>query len=480
MINMQPVSFLRKFNIQNNYKKNQTSPLAPLKQDTVSFSGARNLNHSLQDAFENKEICEEISKNAKPAKDNLEKSLTRALQGLIVSQQNPNGIIEPISARVKEATSVREKATSKFEEAIITHDLTNFINLNESEDIKKTVGDLVGARIIVNQSNPKKNAAIIDSLISLVEKGELKIKKIEIIAPSENGLEPYFNDDDLERLKNAVNAKRGYYAEKIDIDRHPSESGYSAIHIDLDLSDENMIAKHNGYKGELQIIGSDVAYFKDLEDYCYKIKQDKDIKSGHPAYNMLVQHLNKYFKYCEAGKTKEQNDAVSESYKTTFNEYTRRAYIFQRRKNQSDSGYDKFHLPSLEDCGMEKLLPKDLDFNYLQRIRILCDTLYELYDKKKISPNIDVELLQRYSCIVNDALRGTDSKTSKQIKKLYDNLYESYSSGKIRGIVDYDLVQMHSFMLNDLLKNTDAKTSKQVKSILDQLYSLTTPKDFEP
>lgn len=424
MLNIQPVSFLKNFNYKNNNVSKRTfSNLAPLKNDTVSFSGARNLNHSLQDAFDNKEICEEISKNAKAAKDNLEKPLSRALQDLVVSPQNPQGIIEPISVRIKDGTSIREKATSKFEEAIITHDITHFINLNKTEDIKKTVEDLVGARIIVNQSDTKKNTAIIDSLISLVQSGELTIKKIAIIAPPEDGLEPYFDNDDIERLKDEVNAKRGHFAEKIKIDRQPSKSGYSAIHIDLDLSDENMIAKNNGYKGELQIIGSDVAYFKDLEDYCYKIKQGKDIKSGHPAYNMFVQHLNKYFEYAEAGKSKEQNDAVAESYKNAFNKYTYKAYLFQRRKNQNAPDYDKTHLPTLEECGMKGYLPEDLDFNYLQKIRRICDTLYELCEKGKISKDVDIEMLQTYIFMVNDMLRNTDSKTTKQVKKVFDQLY---------------------------------------------------------
>ena len=424
MLNIQPARFLRNFAYKNNNVQKRTfSNLAPLKRDTVSFSGARNLNHSLQDAFENKEICEEISKNAKPAKDSLEKSLIRAMQDLIVSPQNPDGIIEPISARIKDGTSIREKATSKFEEAIVKHDITHFINLNKPEDIKTTVEDLVGARIIVNQSNPKKNASIIDSLISLVESGELKIRKIEIIAPPEDGIEPYFDDDDLERLKDAVNFKRGYCEKKLNIDRQPSKSGYSAIHIDLDLSDENMIAKNNGYKGELQIIGSDVAYFKDLEDYCYKIKQGKDIKSGHPAYSMLVQHLNKYFEYVESGKSKEQNDAVAESYKNAFNKYTYRAYIFQRRKDQNAKGYDKTHLPSLEECGMKGYLPEDLDFNYLQKIRRVCDTLYELCEKGKIDKSVDIAMLQTYIFLTNDMLRNTDSKTIKQVKKIFDQLY---------------------------------------------------------
>ena len=433
MLNLQPVNFFKNFNVQKQYRKNQYSNLAPLKKDTVSFSGARSLNHSLQDAFENKEICDEISKNAKPAKDNLEKSLNKVLKDLIVSPQNPNGIIEPLSVRIKDGTSIRQKATSKFEEAIKAHDIKSFINLNETDDIKKTVEDLVGARIIVNQSDPQKNSAIIDSLISLVENGELKIRKIEIIAPDEIGLEPYFDDKDIERLKDAVNAKKSIFAEKINVDRQPSKSGYSAIHIDLDLSDENMIAKNNGYKGELQIIGSDVAYFKDLEDYCYKIKQEKDIKAGHPAYNTLIQHLNKYLKYHNSKESEKNNEAIAESYKKAFDLYTYRAYIFQRRKNQNASDYDKTHLPTLEDCGMKGQLPEDLDFNHLQKIRRHCDHLYQLANKGKLDNSVDIELLQ-----------------------------------------------MHSIMMNDMLKGTDSKTAKQVKNILDQLYFLSTPQDFEP
>ena len=423
MLNIQPVSFIRNFNLRNNNQKNYVSSLAPLKCDTISFSGARNLNHSLQDAFDNKEICEEISKNAKPAKDCLEKSLTRVFSDIVASSNNLDGIIEPISVRIKDGTSIREKATSKFEEAIVNHDLTNFINLNKTEDIKKVIQDLVGARIIVNQSNPKVNAAIIDRLITLVKSGELKIKKIEIITPKEEtGLQPYFEEDDLERLKDAVNMTKKS-SDKIDIGKNPSKSGYSAIHIDLDLSDENMLAKNDGYKGEIQIIGSDVAYFKDLEDYCYKVKQNKDIKSGHPAYNAFVQHLNKYFEYRETGNSESENKKTANKYKEAFERYTYKAYIIQRRKSPNDPQYSKTHLPTIEECGMKGEVPPDLDFNYLQKIRTQCDKFYELCDKNKIGYEVDIEYIQTYNTMVNDMLRGVDTKVAKQIKKVLDQIY---------------------------------------------------------
>jgi hypothetical protein len=415
MLSVNPINFAKNYNIKKNNFISNRPVFRTLERDTFTFRGARSLNHSLQDAFDNKKICEEISKNAKVAKDNLEKPLVKEMQDIVVSETNPDGIIEPISVRIKDGTSVREKATSKFEEAIIKHDITNFINLNKSEDIKKTVEDLVGARIIVNQLDTKKNAAIIDHLISLVKNHNLKIKNIETIAPQESNLTPYFDQDDLDRLELAVNEERGESASKIEIQKVPSKSGYCAIHIDLDLSDEDLFAKNNGYKGEIQILGSDVAYFK--------VKQDKDIKSGHPAYNTFANHLNKYFKYYDSTKTEKENKEIANKYKEDFNEYTYRAYLFQRRKNQDMPNYDKKHLPSLEDCEMGDRLPKDLDFNYLQKIIEQCDELYDLSQKDKINKNVDIDLLQSSYFKINNMLDNTNPKVVKKTKKILDRLY---------------------------------------------------------
>ncbi|MBR2068677.1 MAG: hypothetical protein IJ877_02835 [Candidatus Gastranaerophilales bacterium] len=414
MLNINPINFTRNFNF-NSKKNNNTNfnavLLKPLECDTVSFTGARNLNHGLLEAFDNKKICEEISQNAKVAESNLRKAMNKNFADLATSKQNPNGIIEPIQVRTKSPRSIREKATSKFEEAIVNHNEKNFINLNKAEDIKRILQDIVGARIIVNQSDTAKNAAIIDRLIQMVEQDELKIQEIEIIMlPEEEGIEPYFDDMDLERLLTAVNMRR---KTPIEIKRTPSTSGYSAVHIDVDLSDENMISKNAGYKGEIQIIGHDVAYFKDLEDYCYKVKQNKDIKSGHSAYKPFIDHLNKYF----------ENPDKGDEYKEAFEEYTYKAYLLQRKKDPTQSGYNKTHLPSLRECQMDNLLPKDLDFNHLAKIKSNCDRLYEIANRNSI-PERDLVSLKLHSDFMNDYLKEYDSKTEKQIRYHLDQLYD--------------------------------------------------------
>ena len=373
MLNITPVNFLK-----NNYltKKSNivTAPkLKPLAYDTVSFSGARSLNHSLKNAFDNMEICEEIYSNAEVPEENLRKMLKSVLSDLISSKSNPDGLIGPIATRRKSPESIREKATSVFEEAIIKHDTNNFINLNKAEDIKKAVHDIVGARIIINRVDKEKNSVIIERLISLVKSGKLKIKEIELLTPpNDEGIKPYFEDYDLERLKKEVNKQGKYHIEKIK--KTPSPSGYSALHLDIDLHDDNIPSKNAGFEGEIQIIGTDVAYFKDLEDCCYKIKQDKNIKGGHPAYYPFIKHLKKWL-YGE-------NDKINEKNKELFDEYTHKAYIIQRKKDPQAQDYNRTHLPTIAECGMQGVIPSEFDFNYLQRIKEYCDKLCSILNKK--------------------------------------------------------------------------------------------------
>ena len=54
----------------------------------------------------------------------------------------------------------------------------------------------------------------------------------------------------------------------------------------------------------------------------------------------------------------------------------------ERKKDPQSKDYNRAHLPTLKECGMQGKIPKELDFNRLQRIKEYCDKLCIELDRK--------------------------------------------------------------------------------------------------
>lgn len=351
--------------------------LKPLSQDTISFTSNSNensikdnrtktLNIDLMHAFDNKEACREVSENANFAKSYLRKILNRSLSNLVISKNNPHGIIDSINIRVKSPDSIREKIANVLGDAIVSENPTAF-NPTLNEEIKAHCGDLIGARIIIGKNSKKESAKIINALIEEIKKGNIKVTSIEhYILKDGDNTEEYFTPHDLERLCDAVNKQREKRRlDPIKVIYKEKPSGYMALHLDIDLSSSNFKVKENGYKGEIQIIGHDVCKFKELEDLCYKINSGKDIKGGDCSYMPFIRYFKNQFSNPKYIRLKEY-----------FREYTKRAYIVQKRKvNTNDKNYT---FPTIQECKMEGKIPEGLDFNVLNRVKTNCDRLYEI------------------------------------------------------------------------------------------------------
>ena len=137
---------------------------------------------------------------------------------------------------------------------------------------------------------------------------------------------------------------------------------------------------YQGFYSELQIIGSDVAMLKDIEDFCYKLKKGMSIKSGDLAYKPFQEmFLNAYTPKVER----------------YFKEYTKRAYKKQRERKPSSNKQDNikdwaYKYPTIKECGLEDTGPAILDFNILARMKRDCDDLHLIeYGSKKILAELD-------------------------------------------------------------------------------------------
>ena len=355
---------------QNNVKffpKNNN--LAPLAHDTVSFSGAQQkLNKSLYEAYDNINVCCEVRDNAKPAMMNLKNVLETSLEDFIADKKHPNRAIDSIHTRIKTADSIKEKTIDRLNTAILSPQPWAF-NPNTVKGIKGAVRDIVGARIILRHSDQRQIDEITNALVQAIEDGKLKITKIENYDPVD--MDPklkYFKEENLKKLQVAANKTKSADMPEVQVINNTKSTGYMALHLDVDLSDPDYKVKNNGYSGEIQIVGYDIAQLKDIEDFCYKMKSDKDIKSGHYAYKPLSEHFRKLYRDNSDYPNLEEN----------YEKYTAEAYLIQRKKEPIEGNKKrKYSLPSIEECGFQDKIPKGLDFNTLESIKNCCDKIYD-------------------------------------------------------------------------------------------------------
>ena len=240
--------------------------------------------------------------------------------------------------------------------------------------IKLYASDIVGARIVLREADTKYTKAVFNAIKAAVLDGKLKITTIENNVPDPEKLPKgqklsdyvYATDATLNSLKKASGA---------DLITNKSKSGYTAVHINVDFSDCDFAKRdprYSGFKGEIQIIGREVEDLKEIEDLCYKLKDNKNAIKAE--YKPFKQHFERYY----VGDRKQ-----------AFDDYTYSLYLEQRALTKKRRGQD---FPSIEQLGFADILPEELDFNYLAKIKKDCDTLIKMNEAKAIIDEIQATL----------------------------------------------------------------------------------------
>lgn len=342
-------SFLPKINVgmpkghsyTNNYANYPN--LAPLKCDTVSFCGNNEEEIDKYQYGVTLKTARMIYEDALPSENYLRKQLTSIFGDMTRQKPNKGSGSKPIYAikyRTKTPASIIEKSKDE--------------KLNNFNEVKENLHDIVGARIVMSDASVEKVDEVIDRITKAVEENKIKILQIENYRPepeldiNDNPIKKfdYASAGALKRLRDACNEK-GCNVEKNDRDK---SSGYMAIHLSVQLP--------NGYIGEIQIMGGDVEDLKEVEDLCYKVKAGKSINK---KYDKMVKIMT---------PLKNKDDLILQK---AYQEYTRRAYLYQREKeplkNNRKAGTPTF-LPIPEDLNY---IPKKLDFNNLYLEKQKCD-----------------------------------------------------------------------------------------------------------
>lgn len=242
--------------------------------------------------------------------------------------------------------------------------------------IKHYANDIVGARIVMMESAPEYTGKVLDAIKQAAADGYLKITSIENNIPSVDKLP---EGKQLSDYEYATQAQLRSLAKKTGarLITNESKTGYLAVHINVDLSDD-MFKEYggvfNGYSGEIQIIGRDVEQLKDIEDLCYKLKDKKN------AYKRVYEPFKKHFLTYYTKDTQE-----------AFDDYTYALYLAQRalppRKRAS------YRFPTIAELGFEGKVPPQLDFNRLKIKKRDCDAdlaIQEAQAKKTEASSHDI------------------------------------------------------------------------------------------
>lgn len=358
--------------IQNNNLSTTAPGLAPLAKDTISFSG----NVEYRAAINNAELCAEIHDEAIFVNQWLEDTLKKYFENDIYDdKKNPNGNIETIQARVKTGNSIEEKISDKIRAALESSgDIKEkiFSPYNEKA-IKKNIRDISGGRIVIKNAHDGEMDKVVDNLCKMISEERLIVDEIEYHKSPDSKVDQYFTDKQLGKISEAINKIRK--ANKLPLIKaktKKSDSGYMALHLSLNTTKKpnDVDEIYQNFYSELQIIGSDVAMLKDIEDFCYKLKKGLEIKSGNIAYTPFEQLFLQAW-----------NSPDKKNVQKYFEEYTIAAYRLQRNRRPSKDVQDNtkdwaYKFPTIEECGFKDKLPPILDFNILARIKRDCDDLY--------------------------------------------------------------------------------------------------------
>lgn len=324
----------------------QSSNLAPLARDTVSFGALRgdkilNPNAFISDTkgVLNVEMACSLERNAHTAIQYLENTLQRYL-GKLISSNESDRPIQALQFRVKEGKEI-------FKKGVATSDKKD-VTIECLDDLKGLVEDIIGGRIIIRDDSKAAVKKVLGALGKAVQDGKLHITQIENYRPiiddvPEDIVRRYRKDlgIDLSPKQLKEMQKRGFFdyaapsdmnefkricrtrCRELDFQEHDLPSGYQAIHLRVSLP--------NGYTGEIQLMGRDVERFKDIEDVYYKAKCGKLDADKYPETSKRLASLAPL----KPQRGKEITEAERREWEfrqDAMQDYTYWSYIAQRLK----------------------------------------------------------------------------------------------------------------------------------------------------
>ena len=291
-------------------------------------------------------VAKQINALAKARQTKVDAFKAELFEDLLVTEYNPSNTIYEIKGRAKSVDSIIEKANTR--------------KWYTKEEIMNKMTDLNGSKTILRDGSRPEAHKVLDRYIKAIEDGKLELVEIENKRPiacegkkgDEASIRDYVSPERLNDLYNKANKIQTHKIGKEhfkDIDY--TDSNYPALHLLLKFPNEKWVF-------EEQIMGYDVAVYKDLDDIIWKILNNKNVDKKYQPIIDIIKRLN------EPG-----NATLLEQFKT----YRRNVFLFQRDKAPHITKHKtEWFLPIKDEIDNEVVREK-LDMNYLYELKLKCE-----------------------------------------------------------------------------------------------------------
>lgn len=300
--------------VQNNKAQSNLTIAKPLLNDTVSFKAAAQskfLKSRSGGVGVSRNVAKEIAQEAAEIQTEIERFFGGMFDGYVVSDTKPKNLIAYIIGRSKKAGSIEEKS--------------KVIGENTKAGVFRNMTDLNALKTVMYKGDRRSTHKILDVLLNWIKRGLLILEEVEVKRPAA-----------AKNLKGSSAAKWDYAApEKLAkfVSEAEDASGKKVNFPKPDLTPANYTAIHYLFRlpgqkrvFEGQLMGPNVALFKDLDDILYKILNNKNVdKKFKPLVNMLnplimTQEDKTLFKYIKIREKIEKLKFSEEEYNTLLSD----------------------------------------------------------------------------------------------------------------------------------------------------------------
>lgn len=356
-MNIQQISnFIPKFVVNNNQNTNSAISTnfglkmsSPLKRDTVSFRGTPKLADKTWEI--NKATAMKIRKKLEPRARRVFDLIDNTFGDLVATPKDPEGPILEIGRRLKSVNSIAEKTGSR-----------QWVNSNE---IIENMTDLIGAKIVLRDSNKNTVDSVLGRFIPMIKSGVIELLEIENKRPvvvkgfpeAEASKYDYASINMLKKMANIQNTvwKKGGNKAKVatKLDNDFTNANYCAIHYLFRIPGKNAVTF------ELQVLGNNTNKAKHIDDAVYKIMDGKNPSISSDEFKQLFAPLDKTGKFFE--KEPNAQDIVQNA-RELFNKYRSEVFLYQRTK--ADMPYSTKKVQEQFLPIPYRLFPEDIERRY--------------------------------------------------------------------------------------------------------------------
>ena len=283
-MNILAINSLNLIKVRNEQKNKGVKPyfgvsfIKPLNKDTVSFKAAPTEKLlTTRTGGVSKATAIKINEAAKIIQVEIEKFMRGGLhKKYLCTPDRPNNLIAYIGGRAKKPDSIMEKSKIIQEDSIA--------------GVFRNMTDLNGTKEVIRDASRKNVHKALDILLEAVEQGLLFIEEVEVKRPKASEklksseaskwdyADPKYLEEFVQKAEKIMGMKINFPEPQL------TKVNYTAIHFLLRLPGQQRVFEH-------QLMGSNVAELKDLDDILFKVLNNKNVEKEYAPIVEILKPL---------------------------------------------------------------------------------------------------------------------------------------------------------------------------------------------